>query len=304
MKPVFKIRPSSANELLGVVKETRTEKIETLNEYLKTPIIGKEGQVQYAKDLEKREKYKKQIVDLKKEPDAFNHLPDGLKTHCQKWIKKTYFDYEPILMTPAILKGIEVEDESLQEVSRVLFNNEPLVKNKERIDDDYFSGEYDFKIDRLSLVADLKNSETLASHPIFNDSIDNRANEVQVNVYRHLLGFENCAIIKCLMDCTIDFIQNKIFYAQNRISNQDFNVFDDNAAWEVAKEYIYTEKGVEKFLQQYPKAFTFDFKPVPDHLRFLRFDVPKDDEEIKKLQERVLMSREYIDYLIKKYIKK
>lgn len=90
------------------------------------------------------------------------------KTWLKEKVKEQFYGYRKQLDTPAINKGIDMEDVSIQLVNDVTFNS--YEKNTERKTNDWLTGEAD--IVGVSSIEDIKTSWSLETFPAFQEDAD------------------------------------------------------------------------------------------------------------------------------------
>lgn len=177
-------------------------------------------------------------------------LSETTKTYVQEWFKEKIYGVRKEISSKYIDKGLEFEDFSIDKMIEWL--DLPFaIKNQERFEDDFFTGEPDLLLpDR---VIDAKNSWDCFTFPLFDTEIPTKGYEYQVQTYMHLTGLKKASVVYILLDTPETKYSAPISYEH------------------VSKEY-----------------------------RIKKFDFEYDPEIIAKLQERVLLCREYINTLINK----
>lgn len=241
-------------------------------------------QAEELKKLEEREKLtEKQAIkkaELIAKRDKKPELSATAKGYCQEWLKSKLYDKTKEIKSKYLEKGNEVEDKSIEFLSRVL--DVGLEKNETWFQDDWMHGTPDVIPDHPSYwdkVIDMKNSWDCFTFPLFYPyNTDPKkafpAYYWQGIVYMNLTGRTEYEIIYTLMDAPQ--------FLQEREAKQ--------IAYGTGVDYEETLKEVEEQLT---------FSHLPDHLRLKRFPFALNPHDVVRLQQRVIMCREYIDQLLK-----
>ena len=260
----FKIRCSAiANIMAGEVGLTDVQKV-TLSEYEKR--ANGEGKpltdnmkADYAKLCNKRDN-----------PE----LPQGAKTYCKKWLKKTLFWRDENWKSIVIDKGLMCEEHGIKLVSEVY--NVELFKNEDKFSNEFMDGSPDI-IQKKELVRDIKSSWDLFTFPMFDDELPKPEYWWQLQGYMILTGITKASLDYVLIDTPmplVDLDLKKLYY-------QSGGVAED-----------WTPEHYERYYHNY----RFDDIPKEKRVKSFVFELKNGLEE--KIKERVVMCRKYIDKLL------
>jgi hypothetical protein len=198
-------------------------------------------------------------------------LPDGAKTYCKDWLKGQLLDYKHDFNSKYTDKGNIMEDESIDFIAEQLGYG-LLMKNEEYFDDEFIMGTPDIIL--KDTVIDVKNSWDASTFPMFENDIPTSAYYWQLQGYMCLTKKTKARLIYCLMDTPLHLIERE-------------------ARWDSIRQgYEELEKPVyDKFVKN------LTYKNVDPKLRIKAFDIERNDSDIQKIKDRVVMCREYITKL-------
>ena len=118
-------------------------------------------------------------------------------TYLHEWAKEQIYGYRKKLDTKQIRKGLEFEDMAIEKAIEWL--DLPFVlKNTERREDDYFTGEPD--LIKNGIIYDIKNSWDWTTFPLFEDKIPTDDYFYQLQVYMHLWGLKKAVLVYVLLN--------------------------------------------------------------------------------------------------------
>lgn len=121
----------------------------------------------------------------------------GGKTYLKEWVISQLYGVEKQIKSKYIDKGIMMEDQAIDFAVKML--NIPFaLKNEQRFEDDYFTGEPDMILD--DCIIDIKNSWDAFSFPLFETEIPNSDYYYQLQCYMHLTGKRNAKLVYILLD--------------------------------------------------------------------------------------------------------
>ena len=234
-------------------------------------IMGKIGltdnQLKTLKTLKEKEKLtdnqKATFKDLDYR-DKNPELPQTLKSYLENWNKEQIYGRRAEFFSKETDKGIVVESQSIdfiEEASDYGF----LKKNEESFEDEYKTGTPDLLTG--DIVIDVKNSWTCFTFPLYAKEIPSKDYWYQLQSYMGLTGKKSAKLIYTLMD-TPKHIIDKEFKYNNRYE-LDYEEFE--------KQYLYSH--------------------IDPKYRIKSFDVERDNETIKAIDERVKLCRKYIETL-------
>lgn len=204
-----------------------------------------------------------------------------LSKTAKNYLKKVYarekYGREQDIVTKQIQKGVEVEEESITLLSRVL--KKMLKKNDVRLSNDYITGLPDIfegeSVEKAESITDIKSSYDLFSFlPNIGEPLD-RDYYYQLQGYMALSGAKRACIAYCLVNTPEHIIQGekyKLFKAMNMISEE-------------SPEYLKEAAKIERSLI---------FDDIPKEERVLLFHVERDDEVIEKIYQKVQKAREFL----------
>lgn len=230
--------------------------------------------------MEAIEKLNILIPILEANKDAKNPISEGCKTFlsglyaCEKYGK---WSVSKEIGSRQTEKGKEVEDDSLTLVSRLdkIF----LVKNKERIDDEWFSGHPDAfegeSLSKATIIHDVKSPWDIETYfavlgkplpPIY---------YWQMQGYMALTGASKAEVHFCLVNTPERFIKD----AASAVLRYRQFISD------LSPEYLQAEMEIVNNM-------TFDDIPMEE--RRIKFIVERNDEDIEKARRKVELCREWL----------
>ena len=136
---------------------------------------------------------------LKADKEAGN-LSEGAKTALNKLAKEIVYGYRPELNTKPVLKGLQVEQDSIDLFNRVFFTFHE--KNTERKSTDCMTGECDILGE--DVIIDIKSSYSLDTFPATPDDGENDQYYWQGVMYMHLYDKPRYEVAYCMVDTPDD----------------------------------------------------------------------------------------------------
>lgn len=121
----------------------------------------------------------------------------GGKTYLKEWVISQLYGVEKQIKSKYLDKGIMMEDQAIDFAVKML-NIDFALKNEQRFEDDYFTGEPDMILD--DRIIDIKNSYDCFSFPIFETEIPTSDYYYQLMVYMHLTGKRKATLCYVLLD--------------------------------------------------------------------------------------------------------
>lgn len=239
-------------------------------------------------------------ADLHKKKNAEPELTNSSKKWLEQLVWEELTGRSTAIKSKYLDKGIQSEEKSLTLYSS---NKESLVlKNKERKNNDFFTGECD--IARYK-VRDIKSSWSFQTFPLTSVEIPNKDYEWQLDVYMDLFDYKRAELIYCLVDTPFKLIEDEL-----RRLDWKFNIMD--MAGDIRKEHIglvvetvsnllFTFKGVEDFCKQSSSIkieWFNDFKEIPEELRIKIFKMNYCEKRNSQLKQMVQIAREYMNYVL------
>ena len=193
------------------------------------------------------------------------------KSYIEKLFKENEFGYVESISSKYLDKGIQMEDVGIQMASEVL-GWDFVVKNTERFNNDFITGEPDILTDNL--LADIKCSWNLGTFPMWDIEIPNKMYYWQMQSYMMLTNKETSELVYVL-------------------TNTPFEIVEDEVRREHWKLHLIDEDlNVREAVQ-----LSHNFDQIPNELRIKRFIVQKDEESQTKIIERVKVARQYYEQL-------
>jgi hypothetical protein len=123
-------------------------------------------------------------------------LSETAKSYIKTKAKEDYFGYSTHLQTKPMLKGTDWEEESIALVNQV--KGTFYVKNKERFENEFLTGEPDIILDNS--IIDIKTSWSLDTWPATPEEGINAQYEWQIRGYLWLLDKPVGYLIYCMID--------------------------------------------------------------------------------------------------------
>ncbi len=193
-------------------------------------------------------------------------------TYLDNWIKGQYYKRQVEIKSKYLDKGNIMEDNSLDEVAKRL-GIAVLLKNEEHFDNKFLRGTPDAIVD--GVVIDVKNSWSWETFPL-TDVEPNKNYYWQLQSYMALTDLKESRLVYTLLDTPAHLIEREAYYYCMRNGYEQLD---------------------SKIHKQFIKKMTYS--DVPDALRYRSFDIPRDDEAIDLLYERVKECRKYIKEKLK-----
>lgn len=208
----------------------------------------------------------------KKEPIGKTCQGELLKIY----IREKYGRKEDIV-TAAMEKGKQVEDESIRIFSMV--EGEFYFKNEEQLENQWFSGHPDIysgeTIQEAKEVHDIKSSWSIFTFlPKVTEEVD-KAYYAQLQCYYSLTGAQGGSIAYVLASAPQNILE----------SEKRKLLFSMNVATEYSPEYIKASQELEK---------NMIYEDIPIQQRVIKKYVPRDEEFIQKMKEKVPILRNWL----------
>lgn len=273
---------------------TDKQKTELFDLILKYESTGKNltlNQIETLGDLQRKRKAKLKLDDSAKK--YLESLVWDALTGRSKSLKEKYLD-----------KGIRCEEKGITLVSNV--ENRLFLKNEERKENEYLSGECDNAQDEC--IDDLKNAWDYNTFPLLEDEIRNKDYEWQLDSYMDLWKFKKSRLIYTLVDTPFDLINDEIYHLDRKLNiltpEGIVREKDIPIVVETVMNHIFTNEGLEQFCQQsenvYIDWFHGIFKEIPEEIRVKIFNHEYCEKRNKQLKEMVVLAREYMNSLVEK----
>ncbi len=227
-----------------------------------------------------------------------DELPDGAITHLNHIFNTVYHGRGKVVFRRAMRKGHLQEQDSLELMSFI--DGVFLVKNDERLFNDYIEGEPD---NRQNMIRDAKSNEHLDS---FDSATLTSLYKWQVKGYCWLDGKTEGKVCYCLVNTPIDDLLGALSWARKEmrlswIPEEDLmeGFLEDDPdeykekAQQIERNMIFDKP---KFAKDHPNYVFFnedDFSMHPAH-RYKEFPVTFTEEDKEHIIRRVIMCREYL----------
>jgi hypothetical protein len=260
----FKIRCSALSKIMAGeigLTETQEQKFNELNQ--RSLGVGKPLTPNMEQELSK-------LMFKKTNPE----LPKGAKTYCEVWLKKHLFKRNPEFKALVIDKGLMCEMDGINLISET-FGYSDFQKNDEYFENEFMHGTPD--IIHNGIVHDTKLSWDLFSFPMFESELPNNDYWWQLQGYMILTGLEKASLDYVLIDTPMPLIllDLKKLYYQSGGTAEDW-----------------TQENYEAL---YPN-YQFNDIPVEKRIKSFTFDLDKTVES--KINERVILCRNYIKQIL------
>lgn len=204
-----------------------------------------------------------------------------LSVTCQKELLKVYaqekYGRRKEIVTKQMEKGVLAEPDSIELFSKT----EGIIffKNHEKLENEWFTGHPDIfigdNIQNAEEVWDIKSSWELDSFlPKLIDDIDS-GYELQLQCYYSLTGAKSGGIVYCLVDCPESILLEEKYRLLRSM----------NVVSEESPEYKKASAELEKLLT---------FPDIPQEERIIKIPIPKNDELIEKMKQKVPRLREFL----------
>jgi hypothetical protein len=254
----------------------------------------------------KKEKLDK-LIYSKENPS----LPKTMETELRKIYRSEKYNRKFLFTNKYIKKGISQEEESFTTYQEWLLEVKGiktfLKNNKERIEDDFFTGETDsFKEfhNTFDYGFDIKTSWSLETFPFKEDDLETRY-EWQNLVYMHLTGIKKWKTVYALVNCTESALFNekmKYNYAYD-IDKSDLNIEKYNEVCRDLEKLHIVD--YDKFVYYYPahdlmisrEEWRDNNLDIPLKDRIIEKTVLYDENKINFLKERINIARKYLSEL-------
>ena len=198
-------------------------------------------------------------------------LSETAKTYIQDVFKQEELGIYKDFSSRYTDKGIQMEYQAIQFASDVL-GWEFVIKNTERFNNDWLTGEPDVCTD--SLLADIKCSWNGSTFPMFDTALKNKDYYWQLQGYMMLTGHDTSELVYCLMNTPLEIVEDEV-----RREHWKLHLIEEDLDVREAVQLMH------------------NFDQIPNELRVKRFIVQKDEEAQAKIIERVKVASQYYETL-------
>jgi hypothetical protein len=174
------------------------------------------------------------------------------------------------IQTKQMKKGIEVEQESIDLLS--MFLKKPFAKNTERFSNKYITGLPDIIDDG---IIDIKSSYDLWT---FLGNIPDKLDNLyywQMMSYMWLTGKAKATIAYCLVNTPDNIIQQEKYYLLKKLD-------------------VISEESPEFVREAMKLELNMKFDDIAIEERILMFDVSRNEDDILRIQQKVVKAREFL----------
>ncbi len=285
-------RPHAIGKIMGGIPKPLTEK-----------------QAQTLKDFALREsgegraltqKQRDTLGSLRLLKNAKPTLTDGAKKYLRELAWQDLTKRNNYISNKYTEKGIEVEEKSISLYSEV--TGRLYLKNKKRLQNDYFNGECD--IAKNNIITDIKSSWDVFSFPFDTEVIPSNLYKWQGRGYMNLWDMDLFKLVYCLVDTPIRLINDEL-----RKLNWNHNIFDGAGITESAipfyvetvSKMLYTNKGLEEFVHQSADAkleWFENFREIPSEMRVKVFELERCQKAEQQMIDMIELARAYMNTLL------
>lgn len=262
----FKIRASAAGAIMaGTVGLTEVQQ-KRLEELTLREVQSKAGNKAFKPLTLNMEKELEGLLIKKDNPEP----PQGAKTYCELWLKQNIYQRRKEFTSKQTEKGNWVEEHSLGMIAKHLGLQE-LSKCDEYFENDFMTGNPDVLLDEFGI--DAKNPWDCFTFPLFDDKLPEDDYFWQGQQYMALTGRNLWKFVYVLSDTPVHLIKNE------------------------ARNYCY-KNGVElcpEIMDEFTARMTYP--DIPEQYKIKVFDVHRDENAIRRIEERVVLCRKYIKQL-------
>ena len=198
-------------------------------------------------------------------------LSETAKSYIQDLFKEQELGISKEFWSRYTDKGLQMEDEAI-EFAGQFFGWEFVVKNTERFNNDWITGEPDVITEYL--LADIKCSWDGTTFPLFDTELKNKDYFWQMQGYMFLTGLDRAELIYCLMNTPHAIVEDEV-----RRAHWKANLIDEDLD---LREVVQSQH---------------NFNHIPNNLRIKRFIVERNEDAIESIKEKVELAREYYEQL-------
>jgi hypothetical protein len=217
-----------------------------------------------------------------------------LSVTCQKELVKIYnqelYGRKKDITTRQMDKGIAVEKAAIKLVAKL--EGKQFYKNTELYDNEWFKGHPDILAINDEFIteecSDIKCSWELDTFmPKLIESVD-KSYEAQLNVYYDLTGTNGGNLYYCLLSAPKHLINMEKEFLFNRMAKNQ-----DGILTEQSPNYLEAVAEMENLM---------DYEDIDYRERVIKIPVPRNDELIQKMKDKVPILRNWLDDFHKKHM--
>lgn len=256
----YKFRPHAIGNLMSSLPKPLTQnQIETLKGLEDKYVLGTIT-----------EKQLETLVDLRSKKNAKPNLSKGAKSYLDKLYKDIFFNRNKNIKGKYIDKGLAVEDDNLSQYSS--FKGLFLMKNEDRFENEYFSGEPDAFED--GVLYEFKSSWDYTTFPLFDTEIPNKDYEYQIQCYLDLLNLNKGILVYGLLNTPDDLILKEKYRQCTELGLIDL---PDDLENEITRNMTYDD--------------------IPIEFKIKEFEITRDEKLIEQIKSVLDLSRDYLNGL-------
>lgn len=222
-----------------------------------------------------------ELAELIKRRDAPEELSDTAKAIVKQTWRKLELGIVKQIKSKFLEKGTYNEEDSISLLTDV--ENVAYVKNTERRENDYFTGECDIFKDFVhkKIVIDTKTSWDAETFMNAKPSLDN---EVQGEIYMELWDADEFHLKFCLIDCPPHLLEKEKHHATSKFYDKDMSDEELNMVDELIKPIH----------EQIERNLIYSNNPnIKKEDCIKTFIFKRDREKYKKLESRAKLGQEY-----------
>ena len=196
-----------------------------------------------------------------------NEMGETAKSYCKEWLISAITGKEKDVKSKYLERGNAMEEKAIERVAK--FYGCKLEKNEIYLENDFFTGTFDAK--NFERVIDTKVPFDAFTFPFFIDKVD-ADYYAQLQIYMDLTDLRKASLCYCLENGSYEQI--------------------DRLSWQISKELNKEEVDIDDW-DEAEKRLSYDH--LPDEMRIKVFEFEYDEAFIKKIKERVVEARKYIE---------
>lgn len=200
-----------------------------------------------------------------------NEMGKTALSYCQEWLTEQIYGRRKDISNKYISKGLIMEDNSLDFIAEQL-GYETLLKNTRYIENDFMQGTPDVIL--AHSIIDVKNSWDCFTFPLFENDLPNSDYYYQMQVYMALTDRTVAKVIYVLSDTPANLIEKEAHFKAKDNGMDYADVLEELTA-------------------------KMTYSDIANKFKLKIFEVQRNDETIKAIEERVIQCREYIETLLK-----
>lgn len=219
-------------------------------------------------------------------------LSESAKQYLQEWLIAQKYNRKKVVSTSAMLKGTEVEIQSMQDLS--LYTGKSYFKNDDQYEDEHFTGTPD--INETEEVIDIKSSFDIFTFHKAEPPITSGGNYTrygwQLQAYMHLTGKKHATLAYILTDSPDWVIEDAVKKAWHQMkveTDEEQDFFNEKIEPLIRANHTFSETSEDR-------PYNFPEVPINDRVRL--YSLEYDPEAIAAAQKRVqqirqILSKEY-----------